>query len=143
MVGSSSYLAKKENVERQWFVVAAADRPIGRLAARIARILTGKHKPTFTPHVDTGDFVIVVNADKVRLTGKKGAQSHYHYHTGHSGGYRSIPWEVMLQKRSEFLFEHVVKGMLPKTRLKYDRKLKVYAGAAHPHAAQSPVALDI
>lgn len=142
MASSSSYLAKKENVERQWFVIDAADRPVGRLAARIARILTGKHKPTFTPHVDTGDFVIVVNANKVKLTGKKSAQSHYHYHTGHSGGYRSIPWEVLLQKRPEFLFEHVVKGMLPKTRLKYGRKLKVYAGPNHPHAAQSPVALD-
>ncbi|MDR2529300.1 MAG: 50S ribosomal protein L13 [Synergistaceae bacterium] len=143
MAGSGSYLAKKENVERQWFVVDAADRSVGRLAAQIARILTGKHKPTFTPHVDTGDFVIVVNAGKVKLTGRKGAQSHYHYHTGHSGGYRSIPWEVLLQKKPEFLFEHVVKGMLPKTRLKYGRKLKVYAGSNHPHAAQSPTALDL
>jgi large subunit ribosomal protein L13 len=108
------------------------------LAAAVARILTGKHKPTFTPSVDTGDFVIVVNAAKVRLTGKKAEQSCYHRHTGHSGGYRSIPWGVMLQKRPEFLLEHVVKGMLPKTRLKYARKLKVYAGPNHPHAAQSP-----
>jgi len=143
MAGSGSYLAKKETVERQWFVVDATDRPVGRLAASIARILTGKHRPTYTPHVDTGDFVIVINADKVKLTGKKGAQSHYHYHTGHSGGYRSIPWEVMLVKRPTFLFEHVVRGMLPKTRLKYDRKLKVYAGPSHPHAAQSPVVLDL
>ena len=143
MAGSGSYLAKKETVERQWFVVDATDRPIGRLATRIARILTGKHRPTYTPHVDTGDFVIVVNADKVKLTGKKGAQSHYHYHTGHSGGYRSISWSVMLEKRPAFLFEHVVRGMLPKTRLKYDRKLKVYAGPTHPHAAQSPQALDL
>jgi large subunit ribosomal protein L13 len=143
MAGGSSYLAKKETVERQWFVVDATDRPVGRLAAQIARILTGKHRPTFTPHVDTGDFVIVVNADKVKLTGKKSAQSHYHYHTGHSGGYRSIPWGVMLQKKPAFLFEHVVRGMLPKTRLKYDRKLKVYAGPNHPHTAQSPLTLDL
>ncbi|MDR2180720.1 MAG: 50S ribosomal protein L13 [Synergistaceae bacterium] len=143
MAGSGSYLARNETVERQWFVVDATDRPAGRLAAQIARILTGKHRPTFTPHVDTGDFVIVVNAEKVKLTGKKGSQSHYHYHTGHSGGYRSISWDVMLQKRPEFLFEHVVKGMLPKTRLKYERKLKVYAGPNHPHAAQSPVVLDL
>ena len=143
MAGSGSYLARNETVERQWFVVDATDRPAGRLAAQIARILTGKHRPTFTPHVDTGDFVIVVNAEKVKLTGKKGSQSHYHYHTGHSGGYRSILWDVMLQKKPEFLFEHVVKGMLPKTRLKYDRKLKVYAGPNHPHAAQSPVTLDL
>ena len=143
MSGSGSYLAKKETVERQWFVVDATDRPVGRLAASIARILTGKHRPTYTPHVDTGDFVIVVNADKIKLTGKKGEQSHCHYHTGHSGGYRSIPWKVMLEKRPAFLFERVVRGMLPKTRLKYDRKLKVYAGPTHPHAAQSPVALDL
>lgn len=143
MAGSSSWLAKAEKVERQWYVIDAADRPIGRLAVQIARILTGKHRPTYTPHVDTGDFVIVINADKVRFTGKKGAQSHYHYHTGHPGGYRSISWDVMLQKKPEFLFEHVVKGMLPKTRLKYGRKLKVYAGPNHPHAAQSPVALDL
>ena len=143
MAGSGSYLAKPEAVERQWYVVDATDRPAGRLAARIARILTGKHRPTYTPHVDTGDFVIVVNAEKIKLTGKKGEQSHYHRHTGYSGGYRSTPWEVMLQKKPAFLFEHVVKGMLPKTRLKYDRKLKVYAGPNHPHAAQSPVALEL
>jgi len=143
MAGSGSYLAKKETVTRQWFVIDATDKPAGRLASKIARILTGKHRPTFTPHVDTGDFVIVVNADKIKLTGRKSSQSHYHYHTGHSGGYRSIPWGVMLQKKPEFLFEHVVRGMLPKTRLQYDRKLKVYAGPHHPHAAQSPVAIDL
>jgi len=143
MAGSSSYLARPETVERQWYVVDATNRPIGRLAACIARILTGKHRPTFTPHVDTGDFVIVVNAEKVKLTGKKGAQSHYNSYSGYPGGYRSTPWEVMLQKKPEFLFEHVVKGMLPKTRLKYNRKLKVYAGPNHPHAAQSPVTLEL
>ena len=143
MAGSGSYLAKPGTVERRWYVVDATGRPAGRLAAQIARILTGKHRPTFTPHVDTGDFVIVVNAEKIKLTGKKGSQSHYHRHTGHPGGYRSTPWEVMLQKKPEFLFEHVVRGMLPKTRLKYDRKLKVYAGPNHPHAAQSPVALEL
>ena len=143
MAGSSSYLAKPGTIERQWYVVDATDRSVGRLAAQIARILTGKHRPTFTPHVDTGDFVIVVNAEKIKLTGKKGEQSHYHRHTGHSGGYRTTPWEVMLQKKPAFLFEHVVRGMLPKTRLKYDRKLKVYAGPNHPHAAQSPVALEL
>ncbi|WP_299081350.1 50S ribosomal protein L13 [uncultured Fretibacterium sp.] len=143
MAGSSSYLARPGQVERKWYIVDATDRPIGRLAAGIARILTGKHRPTFTPHVDTGDYVIVVNADKVRLTGRKASQSHYHYHTGHSGGYRSIPWERMLEKRPEFLFEHVVKGMLPKTRLKYASKLKVYTGLNHPHIAQAPEALEL
>ena len=117
--------------------------PHDRLAAQIARILTGKHRPTYTPHVDTGDYVVVVNADKVKLTGKKASQSHYHYHTGHPGGYRSIPWERMLAKRPEFLFEHVVKGMLPKTRLKYARKLKVYTGAEHPHMAQQPRKIEM
>ncbi|GHT01359.1 50S ribosomal protein L13 [Synergistales bacterium] len=141
--GSSSYLARPEKVIRQWFVIDATDKPIGRLAAKIARILVGKHRPTYTPHVDTGDFVVVINADKVRLTGKKGSQSFYHYHTGHPGGYRAISWDVMLQKKPTFLFEHVVKGMLPKTRLKYERKLKVYTGSNHPHSAQSPQALEI
>ncbi len=143
MAGSSSYLAKTGQVERKWFVVDATDRPIGRLAAQIARILTGKHRPTYTPHVDTGDYVIVINVEKVKLTGDKAKQSHYHYHTGHPGGYRSIPWGRMLENKPEFLFEHAVKGMLPKTRLKYASKLKVYTGSNHPHVAQAPTALDL
>ena len=143
MVGSSSYLAKAGQAERNWYIIDAADRPVGRLAARVARILTGKHKPTYTPHVDTGDYVVVVNADKVRLTGRKASQSHWHYHTGHPGGYRAVPWGRLLEEKPEFLIEHVVKGMLPRTRLKYARKLKVYAGPDHPHAAQAPEALDI
>ena len=143
MAGSSSYLAKAGQAERKWYIIDAADRPVGRLAARVARILTGKHKPTYTPHVDTGDYVVVVNADKVRLTGRKASQSHWHYHTGHPGGYRAVPWGRLLEEKPEFLIEHVVKGMLPRTRLKYARKLKVYAGPDHPHAAQAPEALDI
>ena len=143
MIGSSSYLAKKENVERQWFVVDATDKPLGRIAAVVARVLTGKHKPTFTPHVDCGDFVIVINVDKVRFTGKKGERTNYQYYTGHTGGLRTIPWERMRTDKPVKLFESVIKGMLPKTRLKYQRKLKVYAGAAHPHTAQAPSVLEI
>jgi len=143
MIGSSSYMAKKENVERQWFVVDAADKPLGRIAAVVARVLTGKHKPTFTPHVDCGDFVIVINADKVKFTGKKGERTNYQYYTGHTGGLRTIPWEKMRADKPVKLFESVIKGMLPKNRLKYQRKLKVYAGAAHPHAAQAPAVLEI
>ncbi len=143
MAGSSSYLAKPAQVERKWYVIDAADRPIGRLAAAVARILTGKNKPTYTPHVDTGDYVIVINAEKVRMTGHKASQSHWHYHTGHPGGYRAIPWSRLIAEKPEFLFEHVVKGMLPRNRLKYASKLKVYAGPSHPHAAQSPETLDL
>ena len=143
MAGSSSYLAKPAQVERKWYVIDATDRPIGRLASAVARILTGKNKPTYTPHVDTGDFVIVVNAEKVKLTGQKASQSKWHYHTGHPGGYRAIPWSRLLAEKPTFLFEHVVKGMLPKNRLKYASKLKVYAGPSHPHAAQSPETLDL
>jgi large subunit ribosomal protein L13 len=143
MIGSSSYMAKKENVERQWFVVDATDKPLGRIAVVVARVLTGKHKPTFTPHVDCGDFVIVINIDKVRFTGKKGERTNYQYYTGHTGGLRTIPWGKMRSDKPVKLFESVLKGMLPKTRLKYQRKLKVYAGDAHPHAAQAPVVLEI
>jgi large subunit ribosomal protein L13 len=143
MIGMSSYMAKKENVERQWFIVDATDKPIGRIAATVARVLTGKHKPTFSPHVDCGDFVVVVNVDKVMLTGKKSERTNYQYYTGHTGGLRTIPWGRMRADKPVKLFESVVKGMLPKTRLKYQRKLKVYAGDAHPHAAQVPVKLEI
>ena len=143
MIGSSSYMAKKENVERQWFVVDATDKPLGRIAAVVARVLTGKHKPAFTPHVDCGDFVIVINVEKVRFTGKKGERTNYQYYTGHTGGFRTISWGKMRADKPVKLFESVVKGMLPKTRLRYQRKLKVYAGAAHPHAAQAPSALEI
>lgn len=143
MAGSSSYLVKPGQVERKWYVIDAADRPVGRLASAIARILTGKNKPTYTPHVDTGDYVVVINAEKVKMTGKKATQSKWHYHTGHSGGYRAIPWARLVVEKPEFLLEHVVRGMLPRNRLKYASKLKVYAGPSHPHAAQAPETLDV
>ena len=143
MAGSSSYLVKPGQVERKWYVIDAADRPVGRLASAIARILTGKNKPTYTPHVDTGDYVVVINAEKVKMTGKKATQSEWHYHTGHAGGYRAIPWARLVAEKPEFLLEHVVRGMLPRNRLKYASKLKVYAGSSHPHAAQAPETLDV
>ncbi|WP_298780752.1 50S ribosomal protein L13 [uncultured Fretibacterium sp.] len=143
MAGSSSYLVKPGQVERKWYVIDAADRPVGRLASAIARILTGKNKPTYTPHVDTGDYVVVINAEKVKMTGKKATQSKWHYHTGHPGGYRAIPWARLVAEKPEFLLEHVVRGMLPRNRLKYASKLKVYAGSSHPHAAQAPETLDV
>ena len=143
MAGSSSYLVKPGQVERKWYVIDAADRPVGRLASAIARVLTGKNKPTYTPHVDTGDYVVVINAEKVKMTGKKATQSKWHYHTGHPGGYRAIPWARLVVEKPEFLLEHVVRGMLPRNRLKYASKLKVYAGPSHPHAAQAPETLDV
>jgi len=143
MIGISSYMAKKEKVERQWFIVDATDKSLGRIAVVVARVLTGKHKPTFTPHVDCGDYVIVINVDKVKFTGKKGDRTNYQYYTGNTGGLRTIPWKNMRDNKPVKLFESIIKGMLPKTRLKYQRKLKVYAGAAHPHTAQTPAVLEI
>jgi len=140
-----TYSAKASEVERRWFVVDATDQPLGRLATRIATILRGKHRPIFTPHVDTGDFVVVVNASKVRLTGNKLDQKFWHRHTGHPGGLKSTPYRVLLQRRPEFAIEKAVRGMLPKNALgrKMLKKLKVYAGETHPHAAQKPQPLSL
>jgi large subunit ribosomal protein L13 len=137
--------AKAEDVTRRWFVVDAQGRPLGRIATQIASILRGKTKPEYTPHADTGDFVIVVNAEKVKLTGAKLDQKVYHRHLGRPGGMLEMPYRVLLQKRPELAIEHAVKGMLPKNPLgrKMATKLKVYAGAAHPHAAQLPEPLAV
>ena len=131
---------RTEDVTRKWYVVDAENLVLGRLASEIAKILRGKHKPFFTPHVDTGDFVIVVNADKVTLTGKKWAQKTYRWHTGYPGGFREIVAEKMRQRRPERIIELAVRGMLPKNKLgrAMIRKLKVYASSTHPHAAQQP-----
>lgn len=144
MIGSRSFAAKREQVERKWYVIDAADKHLGRLAAQVARVLTGKHKPTYTPHVDTGDFVIVINAEKVALTGKKLQQSKIYRYSGYPGGLKERTYGEVLAKRPQHLIERVVWGMLPKTRLgrKMYGKLKVYAGAAHPHAAQKPETVD-
>ena len=138
-----TYQAKKEEVDRQWYLVNAEGRVLGRLATQLADLLRGKRKPTFTPHVDTGDFVVVVNAGKVLLTGKKLKDKIYHRHTGHPGGIREISAEKLLAKKPEEVIRVAVKGMLPKNSLgrKMLGKLKVYAGSSHPHEAQKPVSL--
>lgn len=140
-----STMAKAKEVERKWYVVDAEDKVLGRLASEVASILRGKNKPIFTPHVDTGDFVIVVNADKVRLTGRKWDQKVHAYHTGYPGGRREISYKEMRDKHPERIVELAVKGMLPKNRLgrQMYKKLKVYAGAEHPQQAQQPEELNI
>lgn len=143
MSGNSTFMAKKNNIERKWYVVDATDKSLGRLASQVAKILQGKHKPVYTPHVDTGDFVIVLNADKVRLTGRKAQQSMVYRYSGYKGGLKAIPFGEYLAKSPDRLVEKVVKGMLPKNRLAFHRKLKVYAGPNHPHAAQKPEKFEI
>ncbi|NLV88949.1 MAG: 50S ribosomal protein L13 [Tissierellia bacterium] len=135
-----SYMAKKNEIDRKWYIIDAEGKVLGRLASEIATILSGKNKPIYTPHVDTGDFVIVINADKIKLTGKKLEQKNYVYHTGYPGGLREIPYERMIKEKPEKIIELAVKGMLPKNRLgrKMIKKLKVYAGAEHKHEAQKP-----
>ncbi|HSR14045.1 MAG TPA: 50S ribosomal protein L13 [Thermodesulfobacteriota bacterium] len=133
-------MAKKGKVEQKWHVVDADGKTLGRLACRVAMLLRGKHKPIFTPHVDTGDFVVVVNAEKVNLTGKKWTDKLYIHHSGYPGGLKSISAEKVLQKKPERLVTMAVQGMLPKTKLgrKMLKKLKVYAVNTHPHEAQQP-----
>jgi large subunit ribosomal protein L13 len=140
-----TFSAKKETVERSWFIVDATGKPLGRLASEIARRLRGKHKPEFTPHVDTGDYVVVVNAAKVCLTGQKRSQKMYHWHSGYPGGLKSASFEQMIKKKPERVIELAIKGMLPKGPLGRDmfRKLKVYPGPDHRHAAQQPKTLSI
>jgi large subunit ribosomal protein L13 len=140
-----TYSAKPSDNKGNWLVVDARDVVLGRLASEVAARLRGKHNPLYTPHVDCGDFVIVINADKVRLTGRKSQQKMYHRHSGYIGGLKSITAEKLLQKRPEDLIRFAVKGMLPKNRLgrKMYRKLKVYSGSEHPHEAQQPKPLEL
>jgi len=135
-----SYMAKANEVERKWYVIDAEGKVLGRLASEIASVLRGKRKPIFTPHVDCGDFVIVINADKVVLTGNKLHQKIHAYHTGYPGGRKEVSYAEMMEKRPEKVIELAVKGMLPKNRLgrKMIKKFKVYTGNEHPHAAQAP-----
>jgi large subunit ribosomal protein L13 len=138
-----TYSVKAGEITRRWFVVDAEGKVLGRLATEIARVLRGKHKPTYTPHLDTGDFVVVINADKVRLTGRKEDQKTYFRHTGYMGHEKFIPFREMLSKHPERVIELAVKGMLPKNALgrQMRHKLKVYAGTEHPHSAQQPESL--
>jgi large subunit ribosomal protein L13 len=140
-----SYMAKPNELQKKWFLVDAEGKTLGRMCTEVAKILTGKNKPEYSPHIDTGDFVIIVNADKVELTGKKLDQKFFTYHTGHTGGLKQIPFRKMLAEKPEELIHNSVRGMLPKTRLgrKMITKLKVYAGTNHNHEAQKPEVLDI
>ena len=141
----NSYMQKKEEVVRNWYVLDASTANLGRLATKAAHLLRGKHKTTYTPHIDCGDFVIVVNASKVNLTGNKLDDKIYYNHSGHTGGLRERTARVMKEKYPEEMIERAIKGMLPKGRLgrQMYRKLFVYAGEEHPHMAQKPVKMDI
>jgi large subunit ribosomal protein L13 len=140
-----TFSAKPETVERDWYIVDAEDKTLGRLSTEIARRLRGKHKPVYTPHVDTGDYIVVINAEKVRVTGNKTTDKMYHHHTGYPGGLKSISFEKLIEKAPERVIETAVKGMLPKNPLgrAMFKKMKVYAGSEHPHAAQQPISLEI
>ena len=140
-----TYMAKAEAVERKWYVVDAAGVPLGRLASKVASVLRGKNKPTYTPNVDTGDFVIVINTDKTVLTGKKLENKVYRYHTGYIGGLKEISYKKMMAEKSDLAVYEAVKGMLPKNSLGRQmlKKLKVYKGAEHNHAAQKPEELKV
>ena len=140
-----TYSAKQSDIIKKWYVVDAAGMVLGRLASQVASRLRGKHNPLFTPHVDSGDSVIVINADKIVLTGRKWDQKMYHRHSGYTGGLKSITAKKLLEKRAEDLVRFAVKGMLPKNRLgsKILKKLKVYKGGSHPHEAQQPQDLSL
>jgi large subunit ribosomal protein L13 len=137
--------ARKETVTRQWYVVDAAGKTLGRLCTEIANRLRGKHKPEFTPHVDTGDYIVVVNAGKIVVTGNKSTDKLYQHHTGYPGGIKSISFDKLLVKSPEMIIEKAVKGMMPKNKLSRAMlsKLKVYAGNDHPHSAQQPTLLEV
>ena len=140
-----TFSAKPGQVPQEWFVVDAAGKTLGRLATEVARRLRGKHKPEYTPHVDTGDFIVVINASKVHVTGRKAQDKMYHHHTGYIGNLKSINFENLIEKAPDRVIEFAIKGMLPKNSLgrAMYRKLKVYGGAEHPHAAQMPKTLTV
>jgi large subunit ribosomal protein L13 len=140
-----SYVARPAQVERKWHRIDAEGQTLGRLATEIARLLRGKNKPQYTPHVDTGDFIVVVNAEKVAVTGKKAEQKVYYRHTGRPGGLKETSYEVMLDRKPTEILRKAVKGMMPRTRLgrQQFRKLKIYAGPEHPHEAQNPQPYEV
>ncbi|RUM42075.1 MAG: 50S ribosomal protein L13 [Desulfurobacterium sp.] len=140
-----TFMLRKEDVQRDWYVVDAAGKTLGRLASEIAKILMGKHKPTYTPHVDNGDFIVVVNAEKIHVTGKKLDKKIYYKHTGYMGHLKETTLREMLQKKPEEVIRLAVRGMLPKNKLRDRRmkRLKVYAAPEHPHSAQNPKPLEL
>lgn len=141
----TTYIAKIADVERRWYVVDASGKTLGRLASEVAKVLRGKNKPVYTPFIDTGDYVIIVNAEKVVVTGKKAEQKTYVHHTGYVGGLKEISYKRMMETKPEEILKHAVKGMLPKNTLgrKMFKKLHVYAGSEHEHAAQKPEVLEL
>ena len=140
-----TYSAKTGEVNQAWFIVDATDKTLGRLASEIAHRLRGKHKQEYTPHIDTGDYIVVVNAEKVKVTGAKSTDKMYHHHTGYPGGLKSFSFEKLIERAPERVLQRAVKGMLPRNPLgrAMFRKLKVYAGSEHPHTAQQPETLNI
>ena len=140
-----SFMASPATIERKWYVVDAADMTLGRLASEVAKVLRGKNKPTFTPHIDTGDYVIVVNAEKVKVTGKKLDQKIYYHHSGYVGGLKQTKYRKLMAEKPEFAVKHAILGMMPKGPLgrQMARKLRVYAGAEHEHEAQQPEVLEL
>lgn len=135
-----SFMAKTNEIERKWYVIDAEGKVLGRLATEVATILSGKNKPTYTPHVDTGDYVVIINAEKIKLTGKKLEQKNYSYHTGYPGGLKQVPYKDLIVSKPEKIIELAVKGMLPKSSLGRNmiKKMKVYSGPEHKHEAQMP-----
>jgi large subunit ribosomal protein L13 len=142
---NKTYIPPKSEIDQKWYVVDAAEQRLGRLSTEVATVLRGKNKPTYTPHLDTGDFVVIINADKIRVTGNKPAQKIYRRHSGRPGGMKTETFEKLQVRVPERILEQAIRGMLPKNRLgrQLFRKLKVYAGPEHPHAAQNPEALII
>ena len=140
-----SYMAKAESIQRKWYVIDAEGKPLGRLATEIARILRGKHKPTFTPHMDAGDHVIVLNCEKVLVTGKKETQKMYRHHSQHIGGLKEVSFKDMIQRKPDRIIYLAVRGMLPKNSLGRSmiRKLRIYTGTEHNHEAQQPEVLEL
>lgn len=140
----STFMAKQETIERKWYVIDAADKPLGETAVKAANILRGKHRPEFTPHVDCGEYVIIINASKAVLTGRKLEQKKYYHHSGYIAGLKTVGYKELMEKRPELAMELAVKGMLPKNSIgaKSLNRLKIYAGAEHAQQAQKPVAID-
>lgn len=140
-----SYMAKTDEIQRKWHIIDAEDKVLGRLSTEVSKVLMGKHKPTYTPHMDTGDYVVIINAEKIKLTGNKRAQLEHVYHTLYPGGIKQIPYERLLETRPEKIIELAVKGMLPKNKIgrKMIKKLKVYKGSEHGHEAQMPEVYEI